>query len=479
LDACAEWAKGGSQDAATAQARDKLGREAQSSGDIPSTAPGRYCYAVCADQSGKCFNIKDDSACVGYCSPALTDPPELTPGGFRLDLDQTSSTASVIFIPTSDIGHTNAAGLVGVDFSNDCIGPLGPTTIKSCGFTLSWLTLKGIKDFSVGGHSFSQIQVSLPAPLKGNILTADTTSLFTVPPGTMMYMSAIFDGKLIGAEFALNAPIIGAIDWTTREFASLGSLATSDGNGLLLLGITSHVTNLPPTANAGAPQTVECGSNRSGQAVLSGALSTDPDGFADIVRFDWSSGSPGASILGSGASFTKRVPLGTTNFTLTVADRAGSMSTTSTSVKVVDNTPPVFQSATSVTDCLWPPDHALRLFRLGNEIKAAATDTCDGGSSTIRIVNVVSDQPVLGGGSGATTPDVRFGPNAFCIRSERAGTIAKPRTYTVTLESVDKSGNRSRKDVAIQVDHDSRGGGACTTSSLVTSVTDNDPRCEE
>lgn len=100
---------------------------------------------------------------------------------------------------------------------------------------------------------------------------------------------------------------------------------------------------------------------------------------------------------------------------------------------------------------LWPADERLHLFRVGQEIVPRLTDACDP-RPTVRIANV-------------TGGDVRFDEGAVCVRAARSGSSNPVRTYTVTLEAVDASGNTSRRTVAI------------ANTDLAPAVADDDPRC--
>ena len=122
-----------------------------------------------------------------------------------------------------------------------------------------------------------------------------------------------------------------------------------------------------------------------------------------------------------------------------------------------------------------PPNHQLALYQLGSGLNAVVSDPCDL-NPKIEIVSVSSDQPTLGGGSGNTSPDVIFGKNAFCVRSERDGTIATPRHYTVRVKATDASGNSTISAAVIVVAHD-QSGAKCANVDSSRIVADADPRC--
>jgi MYXO-CTERM domain-containing protein len=74
----------------------------------------------------------------------------------------------------------------------------------------------------------------------------------------------------------------------------------------------------------------------------------------------------------------------------------------------------------------------------------------------VRVVSVTSDQPDDALGDGRTTDDALFGPSGACLRAERGAVGGAQRTYTITLEARDASGNVTRQDVHVVVPHDQR-----------------------
>jgi hypothetical protein len=117
----------------------------------------------------------------------------------------------------------------------------------------------------------------------------------------------------------------------------------------------------------------------------------------------------------------------------------------------------------------------MHLFRLGEEITATAVDECSGEAGTVRIVDVLSDEPTDGRGDGATSPDIRFGSAAVCLRAERSGR-GRGRTYTVVLEAEDDGGITTRREVQVRVPRDQRRASRCAQVDGPT-VDDEDPRC--
>src|SRR5262249_8993778 len=86
-------------------------------------------------------------------------------------------------------------------------------------------------------------------------------------------------------------------------------------------------------------------------------------------------------------------------------------------------------------------------------ISACVTDTCS--ATTWKIINVKSNEPINGMGDGDTGPDwIITGDHTVKLRAERSGK-GKGRTYTITIQAMDSSGNLSQtRDVTVSVPHD-------------------------
>jgi hypothetical protein len=80
-------------------------------------------------------------------------------------------------------------------------------------------------------------------------------------------------------------------------------------------------------------------------------------------------------------------------------------------------------------------------------------DICDP-SPTCRIVSVASNEPANGAGDGNTPVDWEItGALTLNLRAERSGK-GDGRTYTITVECTDDSGNASSTEVRVTVPHD-------------------------
>jgi hypothetical protein len=144
-------------------------------------------------------------------------------------------------------------------------------------------------------------------------------------------------------------------------------------------------------------------------------------------------------------------PLGTTTVTFTATDDSGNVATATTTVTVVDTTPPRIDSVRANPATLWPPNHKLVPVR----VIPGVFDVCDA-APACRILSVSSSEPVTGKGDN-TSPDWEVtGDLSVDLRAERSGN-GNGRVYTVKVECVDDSGNASRGIGTVKVPHDQGG----------------------
>jgi len=94
---------------------------------------------------------------------------------------------------------------------------------------------------------------------------------------------------------------------------------------------------------------------------------------------------------------------------------------------------------------------------IGVTVTAVVMDNGDP-NPLVHIVSVSSDQPVDGTGDGDTAPDWEItGPTTVNLRAERAHNA--DRTYTITIEVSDASGNVSQATVTVKVTQGKRRAG--------------------
>ena len=142
-------------------------------------------------------------------------------------------------------------------------------------------------------------------------------------------------------------------------------------------------------------------------------------------------------------------PLGTTLVTFTATDSCGNSASATTTVTIVDTTPPVINALTPNPSALWPPNHKMTAVSLAVDV----TDICDL-TPECHISGVTSNEPINDGGDGNTAPDwVITGDLNVDLRAERAGG-GDGRIYTLAVECTDDSGNSSTGNTAVAVAHD-------------------------
>jgi hypothetical protein len=124
--------------------------------------------------------------------------------------------------------------------------------------------------------------------------------------------------------------------------------------------------NEPPTADAGADQTVECATSEGAHVNLDGSGSTDQDG--DALTYLWE-GSFGSA---TGANPTVAIPLGTHTVTLTVDDGNEGTDTGTVTITVEDTTPPATSALLGGT----VGNNAWYVSDVG--VSLIATDSCSG-----------------------------------------------------------------------------------------------------
>ncbi len=121
----------------------------------------------------------------------------------------------------------------------------------------------------------------------------------------------------------------------------------------------------------------------------------------------------------------------------------------STATATASNPPPTITNATADPSSLWPPNHRMVNVTVSYDV----TDNCPlpPGSCTL---SVTSNEPVLGHGSGHTSPDwIVVDDHHVLLRAEREGG-GNGRIYTITITCTDSGGNSSSEEVEVTVRHD-------------------------
>jgi hypothetical protein len=116
-------------------------------------------------------------------------------------------------------------------------------------------------------------------------------------------------------------------------------------------------------------------------------------------------------------------------------------------IKVILNQPPDCSTVTPTLPKIGPVDHKFRLVKL-----IGATDP-NGDPVTLTVTGATQDEPLVGAGTGAHTPDAIAGPTSdrVYLRQERAGT-GDGRVYRISFEGSDGKGGTCAGAVNVVVD---------------------------
>src|SRR5262245_11385647 len=120
-----------------------------------------------------------------------------------------------------------------------------------------------------------------------------------------------------------------------------------------------------------------------------------------------------------------------------------------TATTTASNPPPTITNATADPSILWPPNHRM----VNVTITYDVTDNCALPFDSCTLT-VTSNEPVLGHGSGHTSPDwIVVDDHHVLLRAEREGN-GNGRIYTTTITCTDSGGNSSDEQVDVVVPHD-------------------------
>jgi len=209
--------------------------------------------------------------------------------------------------------------------------------------------------------------------------------------------------------------------------------------------------NMPPFADAGDDQVVECTGQMGTDILLDGSGSSDPENDSLTYEWTWSTGSA------SGLAPMVTLPRGTHCIALEIRDPSGHIDRDIVSITVQDTTPPDL-TVDLFPRVLWPPNHKLVHIQAMVQVQ----DLC-GQIDELELVSIFANQPdnAHGNGDGNTINDIRGATMdtldlEFKLRAERAGQMGD-RLYTVTYQATDDSGNRAEvsADVIVPLDANS------------------------
>jgi hypothetical protein len=171
----------------------------------------------------------------------------------------------------------------------------------------------------------------------------------------------------------------------------------------------------------------ECTSSAGRTVTLSGEASS-----GDVVLYEWLEGE---TALGTGPTLTFTFSIASHVVTLRVTSGDGLTASTTTTVDVVDTTPPTI-SVTLSPSVLAPANR--RLVSVTASVRAA--DLC--GGTTVTLISLSSSEPDETGRSGDVQgASIGTADFSFKLRAERTGRGSAPRVYTATYRAVDGHGN--------------------------------------
>lgn len=271
----------------------------------------------------------------------------------------------------------------------------------------------------------------------------------------------LLPGATVDVEVMCDPSALGRV-WATLLITSKAGdqvLVQLSGNGIEANGeINSPPVAIADTgpnqdevkANAGPNHDrIEANTTGGANVVLDGSASYDPDGDDLTYQWMWDDGSA------EGATPTVFLPLGTTTVTLIVNDGKVDSEPDEVIVEVVDTTPPEIFLDTPDPSILWPPNHKL----VDVYIAGSALDICDI-DPDIDVSVEVTDSG--GGNSGPKhEPDYEIvsatadGGNiaiVVLLRAERSGK-GTGRSYSITAEVTDDSGNSNSDTVEVFAPH--------------------------
>jgi hypothetical protein len=216
-------------------------------------------------------------------------------------------------------------------------------------------------------------------------------------------------------------------------------------NGRLDIGAYEAAPpHYPKIDSLTGPQTVECTSQHGTSASISIQVS-DSKGHALVIQWVVNNQvaqtdqiPPTKPTTAGHATYTAIFPDGPTDVMVVVNDGESDPVTQSTSVNVVDTTPPTITSLTATPNVLSPPNHKM----MPVKISVTASDICDSNPKS-KIISVTSNEP--GAGQYEITGDLTLN-----VQSDRLGT-GNGRVYTIVVQAVDASGNAATKSVTVTV----------------------------
>jgi hypothetical protein len=359
--------------------------------------------------------------------------------------------SAVVTFDLSPAGTDNAIGLSPLNEVPPVANSMGSGNETGTGISFDTDTL--VLSLSLGyGSAFGF--TNLTGPAWGAHIHGPAPT--NVPAPVVIDLAGL---HVLATNSANGGSIIGSVTLTTNQATDLLAglhyinIHTVTNQGGEIRGQLIPVNTLP-TLVCAASTNLEC----TGDGTLVSLTAQVSDEEGDALTVIWSANgvalqtnlvAAGVSSNVSSVTFTAIYEVGTNTVTLSVADGPDGPATCDTIVTIVDSTPPIITGTTATPNVLWPPNHKM----VAVPISVTSTDLC--GSATCRIVGITSSQPVFGKGSGNKGPDWKIEEDLTALlRAERAGKDKSGRTYTLTIQCTDESGNAATNTVTVVVPHD-------------------------
>lgn len=273
------------------------------------------------------------------------------------------------------------------------------------------------------------------------------TALPTVTTGTMTPLGGhVFRWAIPTLDTGtqtLTVPLahVGSADGAFPAFAAFSlSYLDGDGNPQTQSPTSPAVTvtgcNEAPTADAGADQAIPLSGSPTAMVTMNGSGSSDPDG--DPLEYAWSQG---ATPLGTGATPSMPLGLGTHTITLTVTDPAGLSDTDEVTIAVTDPSPPSITAnvAGTLGDNGWYTSDVGVSWTVVDAESPATTSGCDPSSVTADTLGAsFTCSATSAGGSASETVTVKRDATDPAIAfAGNAGTYGVTDTIAITCSASD------------------------------------------
>lgn len=138
--------------------------------------------------------------------------------------------------------------------------------------------------------------------------------------------------------------------------------------------------------------------------------------------------------------------------TVSVTDQAGNTTTTNFPLTVINTNPPIIQSVTASPNVLNPPNHQL----VPVTVSALVSGGCST-SVTTKIISITSNEAIAQG-------DIQITGDMTALLAASRNPSGGGRVYTITVQSVDNSGNSSLGNVTVSVPQGNGNGSTFTAA---------------